>query len=98
MCCVWVLAALLAAASVDAIPDPPALDPHFAATKAPGLNECPTIVPDQSGSQGSHILAQLRTLDTIFVGDTQPDNAATLIARTGQAADSSPPASASRFL
>jgi hypothetical protein len=88
--CIWILAALIMAASVDATPDPPALDPHFAATKTPSAT--PTILPSPSGNHAANVLIQFRAQETIFVGGTEPDNPAALIAQTRQAADSSPPA------
>lgn len=96
MCCIWILPALLVAASVDAIPDPPALDPHFAATKVPALNESPTTGSNPSGNYGSNLFVQFRAQETILVRDAKPGNPATFIAQMGQAADSSPPARALR--
>ena len=96
MCCVWVLAALLAAASVDAIPDPPALDPHFTVTKVPGLNENPPTVSNPSGTYSSNLFVQFRAQETILARDTELDVPASFVAQMGQAADSSPPARALR--
>jgi len=37
---VWILGALLVMASVDATPDPPALNPHMSGMKVRGHGEC----------------------------------------------------------
>lgn len=89
--CIWILPALLVAASLDAIPDPPALGPHFAATKVPGPNEGPAIVTNPSGN-GLNLFVQFQAQGTILVRDAKPGNPASFIAQMGQAADSSPPA------
>ena len=85
--CIWILAALLVVASVDAIPDPPALDPHFAAMKVPSLSGL--AVQNLPGNDSS--LAPFQARGAVFVGDTEPDCPATAIAQMEQAADPSPP-------
>jgi hypothetical protein len=85
--CIWILAALLAVASVDATPDPPALDPHFAAMKVSG----PSGLAVQNASGNDNSLAPFQARWSVFVGDTEPDCPATLLVQMEQAADPSPP-------
>jgi hypothetical protein len=96
--CIWILAALLVTVSVDTRPDPPALDPHFAATKISVPNESPILVPNTAGNHGAHIRLQFRAQETILTGDAEPENPASFLTQSGQAADSSPPAPTARFL
>jgi hypothetical protein len=84
---VWILAILLVVASVDATPDPPALDPHFAAMKAP----CPSGLAVQNLPGNDISLVPFEARQSVFAGDTEPDCPAAFIATVGQAADSSPP-------
>jgi len=90
--CIWILAALLIAASVDATPDPPALDPHFAAMKVPSPSGFAKAVHSPSGNDSSlELLDQFQARGSFFVGNTEPDCPATFLIQMEQAADPSPP-------
>ena len=90
--CIWILAALLVVASVDATPDPPALDPHFAAIKVQSPSGFAKAVQSPSGNDSSlDLLAPLAAGGSVFAGDTGLDCPATSIAQMEQAADPSPP-------
>jgi len=85
--CIWILAALLAVASVDATPDPPALDPHFAATKVSGPSGLAVHNPP-----GNNIsLAPFQAGWWVFAGDSEPHCLAEVLAQMEHAADPSPP-------
>jgi hypothetical protein len=85
--CIWILCALLVVASVDATPDPPALDQHIAAVKVPS----PSGFAVQSLSWNHSSLTVFQAREFAFAGDTEPDCPASFLAQVGQAADSSPP-------
>ncbi|MGH9647635.1 MAG: hypothetical protein ACRD4E_12565 [Bryobacteraceae bacterium] len=85
--CIWILAILLVVASVDATPDTPALDQHFAAMKVPGPSG--VAIQNKSGNDSSLVPFEVRR--SIFGGDAEPERPAAFIAAVGQAADSSPP-------
>jgi hypothetical protein len=92
-CTVWILGALLVIASVDAIPDPPAIDPHMVTVKVPGPKECAESPCGQADTGILlNLLAHFQTSGTIFIEDTKPAGPSAWIAQAGQAADSSPPA------
>jgi hypothetical protein len=85
--CIWILAALLVAASVDAIPDPPALDPHFAAMKVPSPSGLAVHNPPGDSSS----LPPFQARECVLVGDSEPHFPAEVLAQMEQAADPSPP-------
>jgi len=87
--CIWILGALLLVASVDAKPDPPALDPHFAAIKVSSLSGFAKAVHNPYGNDCS--LAPLQARRYVLVGDSEPHCPAEILAQMEQAADPSPP-------
>jgi hypothetical protein len=98
-CTIWIMGALLAIASLDSIPDPPAVDPHTVTVKVPGPKECAGSLCVQYETRSSpSLLAQFRTQGIVLAEDTEPDSPSTLIVETGQAADPSPPALVGRHL
>jgi hypothetical protein len=92
-CTIWILGALLVVASLDAIPDPPALDPHTVTVKVPAPSELAENLGGHSENVSSlNAIAQSQTPGTVFIEATKPDCPSDVIAQTGQAADPSPPA------
>jgi hypothetical protein len=89
-CMVWVLGVMLIAASLDASPDPPAVDPHGAMIKALNLRDCAGCLQNQPSLAAMPYRAQTQRI--AFTHEDEPDGPGDFIARTGQAADSSPPA------
>jgi len=85
--CIWMLAAALVFASIDATPDPPALDPHFATMKVPGASGL--AIQNMPGNDSC--LAPFQTPAPVFAGDPDPDCVAWLLIQVAQAADPSPP-------
>lgn len=89
---VWILGTLVAVASVDAIPDPPAVSPHTI-TVTSRLDE----VRDEACV--SHLTFDypctsfpLPIFQTSLVSDYEPNLPSDRIVLTGRAANSSPPA------
>jgi hypothetical protein len=89
-----VLSVLMVAASVDAIPDPPAVNPHSFDLKMAGLLE----VPDASPEQRLHGVAlclslflPVRRVD--FIETVKSSRPSDQIARVSVAGDPSPPIS-----
>jgi hypothetical protein len=90
-CTIWILSALMAVASLDKIPDPPALDPHMLAVKARGPSECAETPSGPAGDGGlPDLLAPFET-PTFLARNIEPDCPSSLTIRTGHAADPSPP-------
>ena len=87
-CMVWVLGLMLIVASLDAMPDPPALDPHASMAKAPIVRACSDC------AQTSLVMLPARTqVDSrSFIPEDERNRPGDYMARTGQAADPSPPA------
>ncbi len=89
-----VLSVLMVAASVDAVPDPPAVNPHSLDLKIVGLLEVPDVSPELRLHGFSPSLAPflpLRRVDFIETGkSSRPSDQ---IARVNTAGDPSPPAS-----
>jgi hypothetical protein len=91
---VLVLVASLVAASVDAAPDPPAVNPHTLDFKIAGLREFPDAFDEQRLHCASPCLAPhlpLRRVDLTEI--VKPNHPGDEIAMVGYAADPSPPAS-----
>ena len=88
-CMVWVLGVVLIVASLDAVPDPPAIDPHGTVAKAFSARDC----ADCFGDQPSAVTMPSRnqTQWTSFTNEYEPNRPSDLMAETGQAADPSPP-------
>jgi hypothetical protein len=90
-CFFWVLGAVLAIASVDTIPDPPAVNPHSAniisrlADTAGGA--CERALKTGWFCFSSH----LQATRIAFTSASEPSLPPDRIVLTGQAADSSPP-------
>jgi hypothetical protein len=89
-----VLSVLMVAASLDAVPDPPAINPHSLNLKAVGLIE----VPDASPELRLHglwpslgLLLPLRRVE--FVETVKSSRPSDQIARVSTAGDPSPPVS-----
>jgi hypothetical protein len=91
-CTIWILGALLIFASLDAVPDLPAVNPHTVTVKVPGPSVENLCGPSGNGSS-PNLLAQSQTQGTIFIRQTEPDCPTNFTAQTRLAADPSPPAS-----
>ncbi len=89
-CTIWILGAVLISASLDATPDPPALDPHARIVKIVTPNEGPQSPDSQFEHDNSPGLIAVQT--GVVIIDTDPQRPTAIVAETGQAADSSPPA------
>lgn len=92
-CTVWVLGAVLIAASLDARPDPPAIGPHSGMVKASSPQDCADASRDSSGCFATappQVRVQIHR--TAVVHEDAPNRPCDFIARMGQAADPSPPA------
>jgi hypothetical protein len=89
-----VLSVLMVAASVDAAPDPPAINPHSLDLKIVGLLEVPDVSPELRLHGLSPCLAlflPLRPGD--FIETVKSSRPSDRIARVSNAGDPSPPAS-----
>jgi hypothetical protein len=87
------LTALLLIASVDAVPDPPAVNPHTTEVKTACLTECPesfclqilsSACPGASSDASPHYISLVR--------DSETNRPSDRIVLSGQATDPSPPA------
>src|SRR5258705_7385424 len=89
---VLVLVASLVAASLDAFPDPPAVNPHGLDVKLTGARDLPSVCDDQR-SQGVSLCWVLplpvRRID--FTGMVTPNRLCEAKAAVRHAADPSPP-------
>jgi hypothetical protein len=86
---IWILGALLVVAALDALPDPPALNPSAAADKVLQLHDysCDTAIERCDSLVGSD-----PSPVTLVAGGTyEPWHPADPMVITGLAADSSPP-------
>jgi len=89
-CTIWILAALLLAAVLDDIPDPPAVSPRAAACKVLHLRDyyCDTAI-----QRGDSLATAVPFPVSLVARDTcEPCRPSDCMTLTGQAADSSPPA------
>ena len=91
-CIVWVLGALLGIASLDTIPDPPALHPHSTALAASQSSMAPCPIEQRlrcAWSCPATQSAQVRWIT--FTSLSEPRLPKNEIALAGHAADPSPP-------
>ncbi len=89
-----VLSVLMVAASVDAVPDPPAINPHSVGLKTVGLLDVPDLSPELRWYGISPSLAlflPLRRVD--FIETVKSGRPSDQIARVSTAGDPSPPVS-----
>jgi len=89
-----VLSVLMVAASVDAVPDPPAVNPHSLDLKIVGLLEVPDVSPElhlHGVSPSLALFLPLRRVD--FMETVKSSRPSDQIARLNTAGDPSPPAS-----
>jgi hypothetical protein len=90
-CAVWVLLALIAVASVDTIPDPPAVNPHTAsATSLIYATNCDSCEQRLDCDLPSPFVQARWMVALSHV--RQPNRTNDSVAITGHAADPSPPA------
>ena len=88
-CTCWLLGVLLVVASMDAAPDPPAVNPHTVMVKitpSDGVEGAPG-----SGNGASPLPSPSETIGAAVATDVAPDCPGILVPQMGQAADSSPP-------
>ena len=89
-----VLSVLMVAASVDAVPDPPAVNPHSLDLKIVGLLEVPDVSPElrlYGISTYLILFLPLRRVD--FIENVKASRPSDQIARMNTAGDPSPPVS-----
>jgi hypothetical protein len=91
---VLVLGVMLIVASLDAVPDPPAIDPHGAMAKASSLANCTGCFRDQPGAGTLQTRAQTQRIS--FTREEEPNRPTDFMAEAGQATDPSPPVQADR--
>jgi hypothetical protein len=92
-CTIWVLSTLLLIVSIDAAPDPPAVNPHTTEVKAPCLTECPdSLCPLTISNFCSGACSNPSPRSIARARDCKPNRPSDWIVLTGQAADPSPPA------
>ena len=86
-----VLSVLMVAASVDAVPDPPAVNPHTLDLKIVGLLEVPDVSPELRlyGPPSLALFLPLRRVD--FIETVQSSRPSDEIALVSAAGDPSPP-------
>jgi hypothetical protein len=89
-----VLSVLMVAASVDAVPDPPAVNPHSVELKIAGLLEFPDATPELHPRGVSPCFAFFLPLRRVDIVETlNPARPSDQIAWVSAASDSSPPVS-----
>jgi hypothetical protein len=89
-----VLSVLMVAASLDAVPDPPAINPHSLDLKSVGLLEVPDASPElrlHGLGPSLALFLPLRRVD--FIETVQSSRPSDQIARVSTAGDPSPPVS-----
>ena len=84
-----VLGVMLIVASLDAVPDPPAIDPHGAMAKASSLAKCTGSLCDQPAAGTLQTRAQTQRIT--FTHEEEPNRPTDFMAEAGQATDLSPP-------
>ena len=95
-CIIWVLGLLLAVASVDAAPDPPAVNPHAVGVAYIFCDVCGNVRERRLDSESSiSLLLQVRWI--AFTSVYEPNLPADWIALTGLATDPTPPAPKARL-
>jgi len=90
-CTIWVLGALMVIASVDTVPDPPAVNPQ-AVNVISHLPVCPAGSCQRLTCDSSCISSLLQIRWIAFTSTYEPNRPCDRIARMGHAADPSPPA------
>jgi hypothetical protein len=89
---VVVLSVLMVAASIDAVPDPPAVTPHAVDVKAPCLRELVGGFREQRLTCDSAGISPHVPVHRVSLADApKPMRSSDSITLTGYAADSSPP-------
>ena len=89
-CIIWVLGLLLAVASVDAAPDPPAVNPHAVGVAYIFCDVCGNVRERRLDSESSSsLLLQVRWV--AFTSACEPTLLTERTALTGFATDPSPP-------
>jgi hypothetical protein len=88
-CTVWILGAVLVIATLDARPDPPAVNPNPAAHKVLQTHDCAcdTATPRCDSLAAVHPF----TMRRVATGLCEPHRPSDRIILTGQAGDPSPP-------
>jgi hypothetical protein len=95
-CAIWFLGLLIGIASVDTIPDPPALNPHTFSV-ASRLREARGGVCERRLNSDWSCTCHLQVRWMTFTSVCEPDLPNDWIAITGFAADPSPPALEARL-
>jgi len=87
-CVIWILGAVLVIATLDAQPDPPALNPSAAAAKVLQLHDysCDTAI-----ERCDSFVSAASPVSLVAAGMYEPWRPMDPMVVTGQAADSSPP-------
>jgi hypothetical protein len=94
----WILGAVLALASVDTIPDPPAVNPHTV-NAVSRLCDFGGGAPEQLLNRGWFCFSShLHATRIAFISASEPTLPRDWIVLTGQAADTSPPVHISKQL
>ena len=88
-CMVWVLALVLIMASLDAAPDPPAVDPHGLTAKAFNVRDGASSFRHQPGAAAMSTRTQAQGI--VFAHEDEPNRPSALMAETRHATDPSPP-------
>ena len=88
-CVVWVLGLVLMVASLDAAPDPPAIDPHGATAKAFSERDSAGCFRDQPSAATMPTRTQAPRIT--FTHEDEPGRPSALMAETRHATDPSPP-------
>ena len=92
-CTIWVLSALLIAASLDATPDPPAVDPLKMVVKVPGPAEhVGGLARERSSLHVMALPAPFGVVGNIISQEPESHRQGDVIVQAGFAADPSPPA------
>jgi hypothetical protein len=97
VCVIWFLGLLIGIASVDTIPDPPAVNPHTVSV-ASRLREARGGVCERRLNSDCFYTSHLQVRGMAFTSVYEPNLPIDWIALTGFAADPSPPAEPRRKL
>jgi len=87
----WILGAILALASVDTIPDPPAINPHTVKVVSRLCDSGGSASEQRLNSGWFCYSSHLHATRIAFTSASEPSLPRDWIVRTGQAADTSPP-------
>ena len=89
---VFILSGLIVAASIDAVPDPPAVTSHTVNVKAPCLREVVVAFDEQRLTSDSACISSHVPIHLVGLLDAmKPKRSSDWIALAGHAADPSPP-------